>query len=337
LKVSDGRPLPRCKLSLTQLGLGGAPMGGLYRTTTPAEATALFEAAWAGGIRYFDTAPYYGYTRAERRLGSLLCECDRESYVISTKAGRLMVPDPSIGADENGWINPLPFRPTYDYTYDAILRSFEDSQQRLGIIKINLLLIHDIGRYTHGEQHNHYWAQLTKGGGFRAFSELRNSGRVEAVGLGVNEWEVVHDAMQEFDLDVTMLAGRYTLLEQTSLPLLDECVRLKNAIVIAGPFNSGILAGSNKFNYTDAPAEISARAQALKSLCAEFGVSLPAAALQFPMAHAAVVSCVTGAQNAHEVQANIASFETPIPAEFWQMLAARGLVDEGAPLPKGDA
>lgn len=337
MKVSDRRPLPRCTLSLSQLGLGGAPMGGLYSATSPAETAALFEAAWAGGIRYFDTAPYYGYTRAERRLGNLLCENHRESYIISTKAGRLMVPDASIGADENGWVNPLPFRPVYDYTYDAILRSFEDSQQRLGIIKIDLFFIHDIGRYTHGEQHTHYWDQLTKGGGFRAISELRASGKVGAVGIGVNEWEIVHDAMQEFDLDVTMLAGRYTLLEQTSLPLLDECVRRENAIVIAGPFNSGILAGSNKFDYADAPAGIMQRATTLKSLCAEFSVSMPAAALQFPMAHPAVVSCVTGAQNANQVQDNIKAFETPIPAGFWEALAARGLVAEGVPLPKGDA
>lgn len=189
----------------------------------------------------------------------------------------------------------LPFRPTYDYSYDAILRSFEDGQQRLGIFRIDILYVHDIGRYTHGDRHDRYWAQLTQGGGFRALSELRSSGRIRAVGLGVNEWEVVHDAMQEFDLDVTILAGRYTLLEQKSLSFLDECVRAKNAIVIAGAFNSGVLVGNNKFNYEDAPAEIVERVRVLKAACDEFGVPLPAAALQFPMAHSAVVSCVTGA------------------------------------------
>lgn len=337
MRASERRALPRRDLSLTALGLGSAPMGGLYSPTSYAEAQAATEAAWAHGIRYFDTAPYYGYTRSERRLGALLSDRERGSYVISTKAGRLMVPDESVGDEENGWIRPLPFRPTYDYTYDAILKSFEDSQQRLGIIKIDILYIHDIGRYTHGDRHEHYWRQLTTGGGFRALLELRRSGRVTAIGLGVNETEVVQDAMQEADLDVVMLAGRYTLLEQMSLPLLEKCVRAGTGIVIAGPFNSGILAGNNKFNYEDAPLDIVRRVQDLKAACDRFDVPLPAAALHFPMAHPAVVSCVTGARNAEQLQTNVAWFERSIPAELWTELRKLGLVDEAAPLPgKGE-
>lgn len=335
MRVSDRRTLPRTKLALTQLGLGGAPIGGLYRSTSCADTERTVNAAWDAGIRYFDTAPYYGYTRAERRIGTLLCERERDAFIVSSKVGRLMVPDASIGSDENGWINPLPFRPVFDYSYDAVLKSFDDSQQRLGILCIDILYVHDIGRYTHGDRHDHHWAQLTKGGGFRALRELRDSGRVRAVGLGVNEWEVVHDAMQEFDLDVTMLAGRYTLLEQKSLAFLDECVRAGNAIVIAGPFNSGVLAGNNKFNYEDAPAEIVERVRVLKAICDEFGVALPAAALQFPLAHPAVVCCVTGPHTADQLQANIASFESKIPSEFWAALAARKLVADGSPLPVG--
>jgi len=333
MKASKRRSLPRKDLSLTVLGLGSAPMGGLYQPTTYAEAQGATEIAWSQGIRYFDTAPYYGYTRAERRLGALLCDRERDSYVISTKAGRLMMPDDSIGGEENGWVRPLPFRPVYDYTYDGILKSFEASQQRLGVIKIDILYIHDIGRYTHGDRHEHYWNQLTAGGGFRALLELRSSGRVTAIGLGVNEAEVVHDAMQEVDLDVVMLAGRYTLLEQKSLPLLDECVRSGTGIVIAGPFNSGILVGNNKFNYEDAPPDVMERVQALKAVCDEFDVPLPAAALHFPMAHPAVVSCVTGARNAQQLQTNVAWFESPVPTELWMGLRKLGLLDEAAPLP----
>jgi D-threo-aldose 1-dehydrogenase len=337
MKVSERRAIPRRDLSLTALGLGSAPMGGLYSPTSHAEAQAATEAAWAQGIRYFDTAPYYGYTRSERRLGALLCDRERDSYVISTKAGRLMVPDDGVSNEENGWFRPLPFRPTYDYTYDAILKSFEDSQQRLGVIKIDILYIHDIGRYTHGDRHGHYWHQLTAGGGFRALLELRRSGRVTAIGLGVNEAEVVHDAMQEADLDVVMLAGRYTLLEQMSLPLLEKCVRAGTGIVIAGPFNSGILVGNNKFDYEDAPPDVVQRVQALKAVCDDFDVPLPAAALHFPMAHPAVVSCVTGARNAQQLQSNVAWFESAIPAELWTALRKLGLVDEAAPLPgEGD-
>ena len=312
MRASDRRILPRMNLALTLLGLGGAPIGGLYRSTSCADTEATVNAAWDAGIRYFDTAPYYGYTRSERRMGTLLCERERDAFIVSSKVGRLMVPDAGIGSDENGWINPLPFRPTYDYSYDAILRSFEDSRQRLGILRIDILYVHDIGRYTHGDRHDRHWAQLTKGGGFRALSELRSSGRVRAVGLGVNEWEVVHDAMQEFDLDVTMLAGRYTLLEQKSVSFLDECVRAKNAIVIAGAFNSGVLVGNNKFNYEDAPAEIVERVRVLKAACDEFGVPLPAAALQFPMAHPAVVCCVTGAH----------MWTAPVPQEFFGLIGS---------------
>ncbi len=337
MKASERRTLPRRDLSLTMLGLGSAPMGGLYSPTSYAEAQATTEAAWAHGIRYFDTAPYYGYTRSERRLGALLSDRDRGTYAISTKAGRLMVPDESVGDEENGWVRPLPFRPTYDYTYDAVLKSFEDSQQRLGVVRIDILYIHDIGRYTHGDRHEHYWHQLTSGGGFRALLELRRSGRVTAIGLGVNETEVVQDAMQEADLDVVMLAGRYTLLEQMSLPLLEKCARAGTGIVIAGPFNSGVLAGNNKFNYEDAPSEIVQRVQALKAVCDRFDVTLPAAALHFPMAHPAVVSCVTGARSAEQLQTNVAWFENSIPAELWTELRKLGLVDEAAPLPdKGE-
>jgi len=337
MKASERRTLPRRDLSLTVLGLGSAPMGGLYSPTSYAEAQAATEAAWDHGIRYFDTAPYYGYTRSERRLGALLSDRERESYVISTKAGRLMVPDESVSEEENGWVRPLPFRPTYDYTYDAILKSFEDSQQRLGIVRIDILYIHDIGRYTHGDRHEHYWRQLTTGGGFRALLELRRSGHVTAIGLGVNEAEVVQDAMQEADLDVVMLAGRYTLLEQMSLPLLERCVRAETGIIIAGPFNSGVLVGNNKFNYEDAPSEIVQRVHALQAVCDRFDVPLPAAALHFPMAHPAVVSCVTGARNAEQLQTNVAWFERSIPAELWTELRKLGLVDEAAPLPgKGE-
>ncbi|MBA1156119.1 aldo/keto reductase [Microvirga mediterraneensis] len=334
MRISDRRTLPRKELSLTMLGLGSAPMGGLFSPTSFAEAEATTEAAWAHGIRYFDTAPYYGYTRSERRLGALLCDRERDSYVLSTKAGRLMVPDGTVSAEENGWVHPLPFRPVYDYTYDAILKSFEDSRQRLGILKIDILYIHDIGRYTHGDRHEHYWRQLTAGGGFRALRELRGSGHVTAIGLGVNEAEVVHDAMGEADLDVVMLAGRYTLLEQMSLPLLEECARVGTGIVIAGPFNSGILAGSNKFDYADAPPDVVRRVHALKAVCDAFDVPLPAAAFRFPLAHPAVVSCVTGARDAEQLHTNVAWFEKSIPDELWTALREAGLLDEAAPLPR---
>lgn len=334
MHTTDLKSLSRVDLRLTALGLGCAQMGGLYHATSAREVEDVFASAWAAGVRYFDTAPYYGYTRSEHRLGAQLADCPRHEYVVSTKVGRLLRPDASMAPGDGGWANPYPFRPQYDYSYSGVMRSFEDSQQRLGLAHIDILYVHDIGRDTHGEQHAHYWQQLTTGGGFRALDELRGSGATKAVGLGVNEWQVVMDSMQEFDLDCTMLAGRYTLLEQDCLtPFLDECMRRGNAIVVAGPFNSGVLAGNAKFNYAEAPPAVLARVQALALACEEFGVPLQAAALQFPLAHPAVVSCVTGTHTAAQLQQNVAWLETPVPATLWQALRTRGLLNPDAPVP----
>lgn len=334
MQVNDRRSLPNGQLSLTAFGLGCSAIAGLYRPTSEADALQTLAAAWQAGLRYFDTAPFYGFTRGERRMGAFLSQQPRDEFVLSTKVGRLMHPDARVVPGAQGWADPLPFRPSFDYSYGAIMRSVEDSLQRLGLARIDILFVHDIGRATHGEHHALHWNALTQGGGFRALQELRQDGRVAAVGLGVNEWEVVHDSMQEAQLDCTLLAGRYTLLEQRCLhPFLDECLRHGNGIVIGGPFNSGILAGSTKFNYNDAPPEIVQRVQALQAVCTEFEVPLPAAALQFPMAHPAVVSCVAGAgQPAHLLQ-TVDWFQQNIPSALWQALRERGLIDPSAPCP----
>ena len=334
MKITQRRRLPRVDLAVPVFGLGCAQLGGLYQAMSDEQASALVRAAWDAGVRHFDTAPYYGYTLSERRLGAALRTLPRDDYVLSTKAGRLMRPDASVRPGDDGFTEPLPFRPHCDYSHGGILRSFEDSLQRLGVDRIDILYVHDIGRVTHGDLHAHHWRSLTDGGGFRALDELRRSGRVRAVGLGVNEWQVVHDAMQEFDLDVTMLAGRYTLLEQASLsPLLDACVKRGHAIVVAGPFNSGVLAGGVTFNYGAVPPEVAQRVQALRAVCDEFAVPLPAAALQFPLAHPAVLSCFAGAHNPAQLTQNIAWLQQKLPDAFWQALHQRGLVDERAPLP----
>lgn len=334
MHTTNFKKLPRADLQLTTLGLGCAQMGGLYRPTSAREVEDVFASAWAAGIRYFDTAPYYGYTRSEHRLGTQLAHCPRGDFVVSTKVGRLLRPDASVAPGDDGWADPYPFRPQYDYSYSGVMRSFEDSQQRLGLAHIDIVYVHDIGRVTHGELHHHYWQQLTSGGGLRALDELRSSGTIKAVGLGVNEWQVVHDVMQEFDLDCTMLAGRYTLLEQDSLsPFLDNCRRRGNAIVIAGVFNSGVLVGNSKFNYGEVPAEVAARVQALNTVCAEHGVPVSAAALQFPLAHPAVICCVMGARTAAQLQQNLHWLKQPLPDALWQSLRERGLLHPDAPVP----
>ena len=337
MNAAETRKLPHADVEVTLVGLGCAQMGNLYRVTSYEESAGAFKAAWDAGIRYYDTAPFYGYTRSERRLGTMLTDLPRDAYVISTKVGRVMTPDETVGEEEDGYVRPLPFRPVYDYSYDGIMRSFETSQQRLGMLKPDILYVHDIGRMTHGDKHEHYWSQLTDGGGFRALGKLRDQGSTKAVGLGVNEWEVIRDTLEVFDIDLSMLAGRYTLLEQESLPLMDECARRGVGIVVAGPFNSGILAGNRKFNYADAPAEALARVDALRAACEDEGVSLQAAALQFPLLHPAAVTIVSGARTAGQIQSNLAWFCEHIPDGFWQRLRDRGLVAEGVPLPRDGA
>jgi D-threo-aldose 1-dehydrogenase len=343
--VAQRRPVGRTGLSVTALGVGSAPLGGLYAPVTTEEALGMLEAAWEAGIRYFDTAPMYGNGRSEHLVGHLLRGKGQDDgtpagdWVLSTKVGRLMTteragralpPAPPKNPLDPGWHNGLPFRELFDYSYDGIMRSFDDSQQRLGLTAPHMLYVHDIGLVTHGERHAHHWQALTKGGGFRALEALRAAGNIKGFGLGVNEWEVIRDALEEADLDCSMLAGRYSLLEQgaadTFLPLAQS---RGMAVVIAGVFNSGILASTSsrrlKYNYADAPPEIIEKANRLRSLCERFEVPLPAAALQFPLRHPAVTCVVIGAKTAAQIRQNVDWFEQSIPEDLWQALAAEGL------------
>ena len=318
---------------LPTFGLGCAQLGGLFESMPLARAMEVLDAAWAAGIRSYDTAPYYGYTRSERRLGTFLAEQDRDAFTISTKVGRLMLPGRPVEREEEGYVAPLPFPPLYDYGHDAILRSFEHSQQRLGLARVDILYVHDIGRLTHGERHDHHWAALTRGGGFRALERLRGEGQVGAIGLGVNEAAVVAAAMAETHLDAVLLAGRHTLLDQGALGLLDACAAAGTAVVAGGPFNSGVLAGSGTFDYASASPGIVARVAALRAAATRFGIPLTAAALQFPLGHPAVASVVAGAHSAEQVRANVADFRRPIPAAFWDSLVGDGLLAPGTPVP----
>jgi D-threo-aldose 1-dehydrogenase len=351
--VTQRRKVGRTALEVTALGLGTAGLAGLYTDVTENEARTAIDAAWDAGIRFFDTAPYYGHTKAEHYVGAALRERPRAEFVLSTKAGRLMRPrrDAAARAPSNGWAHPLPFEPVFDYTRDGILRSFEDSLQRLGVASVDILLIHDIGPVTHGDRNAHYWRQLSEGG-FKALDELRKAGAVRAVGLGVNEAQPIVETMREFDIDCALLAGRYTLLEQGTLDtFLPECERRGVSILVGGAFNSGILAhgvrhlkerrgagdstaSDLKFNYGEAPAEVVERVAGIEAVCDTHGVALPHAALQFPYAHPAVASVLTGARNASEVRQNVDAFTQAIPAAFWDALRAAGLLHPSAPTPR---
>lgn len=337
MKVSDRRTLKRAGLEVTALGLGCAAFGGLYRSAGAPQALATLAAAWQAGIRHFDVAPMYGLGRAEHLLGHFLREeaGDSGDAVVSTKAGRLMArarpgrdlppPAPANPLD-SGWCNGLRFQEVFDYGYDGIMRSFDDSQQRMGRPEIDLLFVHDIGRLTHGERHEGHWTALVSGGGFRALSELRSAGLIKGFGLGVNEAEVIDAAMNEADLDCCLLAGRYTLLDRSGAALLDRAKARNVAVVMGGVYNSGILAsatgGDRKFNYADAPPEILRKVDRLAGICARFEVPLGAAAIRFPLRNAAVASVLVGARSPQDVTASIDWFEHDIPDELWEALEA---------------
>ena len=327
------RRIGNTSLEVTALGLGTATLGGSRIEVTPSEAEAVVRAAWAAGVRYVDTAPFYGVGQAERAVGDALRGENRDDWVLSTKVGRLLRPNPtSLHADDRD--HPLPFDAVYDYSYDGIMRSVEDSLQRLGLARIDILYVHDIGSYTHGPDAHPALMRTLRDSGYRALEALRRTGTVRAIGIGVNEREVLLEALEWGQWDAFLLAGRYTLLEQAPLDdLLPKCVAAGTSIVGGGPLNSGILAGRDTWNYRAAPPDIVARVTAIRAVCDRHGVPLAAAALQFPLAHPAVAAIIPGPRDAAEFNANLALLRHPIPAALWQDLRAAKLLHPDAPTP----
>ncbi len=326
----EKRRVGRTELMIDTLGLGGAPLGGNFVDLGYSQAAELIAAAKDAGIGFFDTAPWYGFGRSERVMGDLLRHTD---YILSDKVGRLLRPGPVSNPSEFGMVDPLPFHVIYDYGYDAIMRAFEDSLQRLGLDRIDILLAHDIGTFTHGDDNARHFKDLTDGG-YRAMDELRRTGHVKAIGLGVNENEVCMDALGIGDWDVFLLAGRYTLLEQTPMQdLFPACRAAGTSIICGGPFNSGVLVGREMWNYATAPAAVVDRVRALGAVADEFSVPLAAAALQFPLANDIITSVIPGPRNAGELQQILDWFNLPIPADFWAALKSQDLLAADIPVP----
>lgn len=337
------RRLGRTDLLVSELGFGAASLGNLYQSVSDAEARATLETAWAAGLRYFDTAPYYGFGLSERRVGDVLRSMDRNGFVLSTKVGRLLSPAPHIthARERHGFHSPMPFEPVYDYSYDGVMRSFEDSLQRLGLSRIDVLFVHDIGAVTHGVANRELF-KICMDGGYRALDELRTKGLVGAIGLGVNEWEVCEAAMEHGRFDCFLLAGRYTLLEQSSLDsFIPKCEKHGATLVIGGAYNSGILATGTRtssvpyYNYAPASEAIIERVRRIEAVCEAYGVTLAAAALQFPLAHPIVSSVIPGLGSARRVAQTMNLFDEPIEPAFWQELKKQKLLREDAPTPNG--
>jgi D-threo-aldose 1-dehydrogenase len=325
-----GVPLGGTGLRVSELGLGTAPLGNLFRLLTEADADATVRAALAAGITFVDTAPHYGLGIAERRLGRVLSGLQRDAFVLSTKVGRLVRPlEQGEAADPEGFVAAPPGKRVWDLSRDGVRRSLEESLQRLGLDRVDVALLHD----PDDREREAYQDA------FPALAELRDQGVVRAIGAGMNQAEMLARFVRDLDLDVVLVAGRYSLLDQRALrELLPACAERGVAVVIGGVFNSGLLADPRPgatFDYAPAPPELVARAGRLAEVCGRHGVPLRAAALAFPFGHPAVTSVLVGARTAAEVQDAVAMAAYPVPADLWAELLATGLLPPQVPTPAG--
>ncbi len=311
-----------------RLALGTAALAGLYRPVSHSAVQDVLTSAWDNGIRYYDTAPHYGNGASEGLLGDFLR--NREGWVISTKVGRVLMPDSQPPEVINGFHNAWPLKQHFDFTYDGIMRSVEDSFQRLGLNRIDILFVHDIGDPDAGTDTKHHRAQLLDSG-VKALEELKSDGTVKAVGLGVNTVEICEELLGQFEMDLILLAGRYTLLDRSARVRLFPLLRQHNVrLVIGGVFNSGILATGPRpgahFNYAPASPEILEKVANIEAVCAQHDTALPAAALQYPDQHPLVASTLIGTSKATSLKRNIAQFNAPVPAALWDDLITHGMI-----------
>ncbi|MBB4288293.1 D-threo-aldose 1-dehydrogenase [Rhizobium leguminosarum] len=316
------RKIGKTKLEVTEISFGAAALGGLYRACPREQAMETLQAAWDSGIRYFDVAPWYGLGLAERRVGDFLRDQPDGSYVLSTKVGRLLRPVPTGTVPDYSYVDPLSFDADYDYSYDGIMRSVEFSYARLGLNRIDILYVHDLGGYTHGAAKNAVHQKQFLDSGVKALEELKSSGAISAFGLGVNEVPVCLDVMRHADLDCILMAGRYTLLDRSAVAeLLPLCRQKGTSLVVGGVFNSGILAtgpmpGSH-FDYMPADDEVLAKVGAMEAIAKSHGVPLAAPALQFPLRDPIVASVLIGTAKPSSLIRNMEIVEPRLADEIY--------------------
>jgi len=331
------RTLGETGLRLTQLGFGGAALGGLYAAVGADGAADALRAGWSEGVRYFDTSPWYGRGQSEVRVGQVLKSHPRDEFILSTKVGRWLRPTTRTVVDM--WHGASREEPVFDYTFDGVLKSFHQSQERLGIEHVDILFIHDLD-HEHFPDEREFSSRFRdlEMSGWRALLELREAGKIGAIGLGVNELGIIPTFLDAFPIQVVLLAMPYTLLDQSAL--VDElplCMEAGVGVVIGAPFASGILAtgavDGAMYGYGIASAKILERTKGLADVCREFQVPLRAAALQFPLGHPAVLSVIPGVRSAEEAHAAVEAMRHPIPRELWVEMIRRGLIRPDSPLP----
>jgi len=336
--LSARRRVGRTSLELPVFGMGAAHLGELYGKVDEAESRATLDAAWQAGVRYYDTAPWYGRGLSEHRLGGFLRTMPREQFSITTKVGRTLhrPADPKT-FDRSPWVGGLNFEVHFDYSYDGLMRAYEQALQRLALDTVDALVIHDLDAAYHGDKQAGYERDL-KDSGIRALEELKASGDIQAFGMGINVNAALEGIATQVPLDFCLVAMPYTLLDQQSLHRgMQTCLDRGVSVIIGAPFASGILVtGSGagaKYAYGAASPQVQAKVQGIEAVCRAHGVRLPVAALQFVLAHPAVAAVIPGAARASEVEDNVASLAVAIPAGFWSDLKSEGLIDKDAPVP----
>ncbi|MFF4685544.1 aldo/keto reductase [Streptomyces sp. NPDC001307] len=324
------RKITNTPVELTELGFGASVIGNLYRVTPPHDAQAAIEAAWEAGIRYFDTAPHYGLGLSERRLGAALRDRPRDTYAVSSKVGRLLVPNEQPrGIDSEGFVVPDDLRRQWDFSRDGVLRSIEATLERTGLDRLDVVYLHDP---------DDHWRQAAEEA-MPALADLRDQGVIGAIGAGMNQSAMLARFLRETAADLVMLAGRYTLLDQSALDdVLPAAQALGKSVVAVGVFNSGLLSSDRpaegmKYDYQDAPPALVARARAIADVCAAHGTSLPAAAIAFPRTHPSIINITLGMRNAEQVARNVELHDQRITEDLWDDLRARDLIRSDVPTP----
>jgi D-threo-aldose 1-dehydrogenase len=323
--------LGRGGLQAGRFSFGGAPLGGLFHPVDERQAEECLEAAWSAGLRYFDTAPHYGAGLSERRIGRFLAGKPSNEWVLSTKVGRLIEPAAAADADHAGFAGEQPSHRVFDFSRDGLVRSLEASLERLGVDHVDIVFLHDP---------DDHWPQAIDEA-WPALAKLRDEGVVTSIGAGMKQSPMLARFVRETDMDVVLLAGRYTLLDQTALAdLLPACVERQVSVVLGGVFNSGVLANpsaGSTFEYEAVHSDVLARVRRIADVCSRHEVSMAAAALQFPLAHPSISTVCVGARSAEEVRQNVELAGTSLPTGLWEDLRAEGLLSADAPVPAGSA
>lgn len=339
VSISTRRRVGRTSLELPVFGFGGAHLGELYAKVDEAQSRATLETAWEEGVRFYDTAPWYGRGLSEHRMGSFLRQLPRDQFIVNTKVGRILRrPDDPANFSTEPWVGGLPFEVTFDYSYDGIMHAYEQVLQRLALNTVDSLVIHDLDSKFHSPDAIVTFMKQLTGSGMKALEELKRNGHIKAIGVGNNVPGNLDEMLAEIDVDFAIVAVPYTLLDQSVLNTsMKRCLARGISVIIGAPFASGILVtGSGAgamYAYDKAPADVQAKVRGIEEVCAAHSVSMPAAALQFVLAHPAVVSVIPGAAKPSEISANVAALGAKIPAVFWADLKSRGLLHPEAPVP----